>query len=53
LKIYTYLLKNKYFIAAAATNNYTAIAGIIIIVPSLENIIFIIGYRICPWNLYW
>jgi hypothetical protein len=39
-----FLLKNKYFIAAAATNKCTAIARTIIIVPSLENIIFIIGY---------
>jgi len=38
------LLKNKYFIAAAATNKCTAIARIIIIVPSLENIMFINGY---------
>jgi hypothetical protein len=39
-----FLLKNKYFIAAAATNKCTAIARTIIIVPSLENIMFIIGY---------
>jgi len=39
-----FLLKNKYFIAAAATNKCIAIARIIIIVPSLENNMFIIGY---------